>query len=390
MIKKYLLLFLILASFIAPRQAEATWWTFGKAGDIPEISSLFIGNVDIVHLEGDELLLDNSNLDGDMVTIKGFAVKAEAPLAVANISLDGGQTWEDVTIESGGVFIYSFKPEEGKEYKPQFKIMDTAGKESDLRDSPRFTLIYTSINLRQAIDETLHAMIQAYTSKSLSRFSTYLSDSFRGDIFALEEAIESDFRLFDSINIDISIQQVFKAGNEIKVDFDYDWFGNRKADGNLISPERDSTSYIFRQENGGYKLLSMASPIIFGVSDPDIGTGGGGGEPSLAGIWSGTVTETFETEGDGLDDDDITFEFDQLGYITSVTWEGSAINTKSGRISGNVFTAATTSTDTDTGEHDTDTFTGTVSGNTITGTYSGEEIGKPSDNWRGDFTVTKQ
>lgn len=256
---------LTLVLFALSPQAQAKWWIFGKAEDIPEITSLFIGNIDVTYFDADELMLDKSNIEGGMITIKGFAAKGEAPLATAQVSLDDGTTWEDVEIK-GGTFIYQFTPEENKEYKPQFKVMDTAGKESDIRDLPQFVLIYREVDVRQIAEEVKNGIVAAYDSENLSRFMSYISDDFTGDIFALEEAVRSDFEMFDNMNTDVRIQQVTKSGDQINVDFDFDWTGVITATGGFDS-ESGSTSFIFVQEGGTYKVLSMACPIVFGSSE---------------------------------------------------------------------------------------------------------------------------
>ena len=270
-------------------QVQAKWWIFGKAEDIPEITSIFIGTLDITDIDTDELTLDNSNLDGGNIIIKGFAAKGEAPLAMVKVSLDGGQTWEDVNIR-GNTFVYQFAPEENEEYKPRFKVMDTAGKESDVRDLPQFTLIYRAVDVHQIVEEVKQAMVEAYDSEDLSRFMGYISDNFTGDVFALEEAVQSDFDMYNNMNTDVRIQQVSKSGDQVNVEFEFNWTGIETSTG-MLDSESGRTSFIFIQEGGTYKVLSMASPIVFGSSyASEIATSfyGGGyeeeeeGEESLA------------------------------------------------------------------------------------------------------------
>ena len=283
------IIFLGLMFLVCANQAEAKGWLFGDEENLPEITSLFLGGVEITGMGAKELVLDNSNLEAGNVMIRGFVAKAGVPLAMAKISLDGGQAWEEVGIE-GGRFFYQFAPEADREYKPQFKVIDTEGGESDIRDLPRFALIYKPVDLIEVLEQTLQEMIEAYVFKNLPRFSRYISDYFRGDRFALEEAIESDFTRYDNINIDVTVQQVIKSGNEVAVDFEFNWYGIKKSDGSILSPARGSTHYIFQQEEGGYKLLAMASPIIFGISEASqVDTG----EPGSA--VDDTAT-TFQTE----------------------------------------------------------------------------------------------
>lgn len=134
-----------------------------------------------------------------------------------------------------------------------------------------------SLEFRQLIIGTLEEMIKAYSSKDLTRFTEHISDSFQGDIFALEEAVQSDFRTYDDINLDISIEQVSKSEDQARVDFGFEWYGVKKIDGSIVNPSRGRTNYLFVQEAGEYKLLATASPIIFGVteaSEVDTGTQG--------------------------------------------------------------------------------------------------------------------
>ena len=297
------IIFLGLMFLVCANQVEANWWIFGDEENLPEITSLFLGGVDITGMGARELVLDNSNLEAGNVMVKGFAAKGGALLAIAKISLDGGQTWKEVGIE-GGRFFYQFAPEADREYKPQFKVIDTEGEESDIRDLPQFTLIYKPVDLYEVLKQTLQEMIEAYAFKNLPRFSRYISDYFRGDRFALEEAIESDFTKYDNINIDVTVQQVIKSGNEVAVNFEFNWYGIKKSDGSILSPARGSAHYIFQQEEGGYKLLAMASPIIFGVSEASqVDTG----EP-----------------GSAVDDTATTFQDEDTTTTTTTTTESLA------------------------------------------------------------------
>ncbi|MFC1709375.1 hypothetical protein ACFL2J_04890 [Candidatus Omnitrophota bacterium] len=266
MIRKWItVLVLGIILFGHTNNAYARWWVFGKAEDIPEITSLFVGETEVVGRGREDLMLDVSSLEGDELVIKGFAVEAEASLAVAKISLDGGETWEQVKIE-GGSFIYRFKPEEGKLYKPRFKVMDTAGKESEVEDIDEFVLSLGTIDMDAIAKRVSSKMVEAYMAKDLSNFMDYISDSFEGDAFALEDAIQSDFDNYDNVTVDVSVQQVSKSGEKITVDFEFNFQGIRKSDGYVIAPQRGRTTYIFIQEGDTYKLLSMRDPIIFGFS----------------------------------------------------------------------------------------------------------------------------
>ncbi|MCK4810380.1 MAG: hypothetical protein KAS99_05555 [Candidatus Omnitrophica bacterium] len=253
-------------------EAQAKWWIFGKAEDVPEITSIFIGSLEITNISADELILDKSNLEADDIVIKGFAAKGEAPLAMAKISFDGGGTWVDVNIK-GGTFIYRFAIEENEEYRPQFKVIDTAGKESDVRDLPQFTLIYRAVSMQEVVEEVKQAIVDAYVSENLARFMSYVSDSFTGDVFALEEAVQSDFTIYDNMNVDVTIQQVDKSGDRVNADFTYEWSAIETSTGSIVN-DSGRSSFIFVQEQGSYKVLTMACPILFGMSEAsEISTG---------------------------------------------------------------------------------------------------------------------
>ena len=104
---------------------------------------------------------------------------------------------------------------------------------------------------------------------------SYVSDSFAGDIFALEEAIRFDFRNYDTTSLDLTLQQVTKAGDQAKVIIEYNWQGVNKSTGTIIDAQRGTTGYTVRQEGGGYRIIAMDDPIIFGVSRAsDFSTGG--------------------------------------------------------------------------------------------------------------------
>ena len=263
---------LVFLTYINPAQAK--WWIFGKTEDIPEIVNLFVGGVDVTNMESRGLFLDASNLEAGGVVIKGFVAPGEAPAAVVKISLDGGGNWEDINIQQNS-FVHQFEPVEGQEYHLQFKVMDTLGKESDVRDIRPFTLIYRNVSLNEVANEILREAAQAYLNKNLSKFMSFVSDSFTGDIFALENALQSDFRLYDTTSLDLTLQQITKTGDQVKIIIEYNWQGVEKSTGEIIDSERGTTGYTLKQEQGGYHIITMDDPIIFGISRAsDFSTGG--------------------------------------------------------------------------------------------------------------------
>mgnify|MGYP001365210632 CR=1 FL=1 len=109
-------------------------------------------------------------------------------------------------------------------------------------------------------------MLQQYMNENNSGFMQYVSDNFEGDLAALENAIDDDFAFLNNIRILTSIIRISPFRNTFDLDFTYSRTVQSATTGQT-STDSAASSMTFVLTDEGVKLISMAAPLIFGVSN---------------------------------------------------------------------------------------------------------------------------
>ncbi len=128
------------------------------------------------------------------------------------------------------------------------------------------TSLLSTDDIKQAALKTLFDLANAYSQKMRSAFMRLVSDNFRGDLFAFEDALLKDFRNYRDVNLDFIPDTVTVEGTEAEVGFRYNMsVVNDQGTQTLYS---GTSAYEFGLEDGKMKLVRMATPILFGNSLP--------------------------------------------------------------------------------------------------------------------------
>jgi hypothetical protein len=260
----------ILIQLLAISTAMAAWWEFGRREGEPAITEIKINAIDATRLV-ESVVLSRDDLINGAVVVRGRAEVRPGAIGLVEYSVDGGKTWRQATVGDRGMFSFDMKPEVGRSYVFVVRAITTVGRQTDDNEYTYKLSVGTSNSIEE-VRTTFLRMLEAYRSKNRTEFMRYVSDDFQGIVSALDEAISADFRNFDNIRIEPNITRVspFASGFEIYFTFNRQVYATRNA---RLLKDAAASTMMFKREGGGYKLVRLAAPLIFGVSSPtDVAT----------------------------------------------------------------------------------------------------------------------
>jgi len=257
-------LILLLILFLPNISAHAAWWEFGRESSEPYFTSLQFNSLDSARLD-DGIVLSPDDLQSGSIVVRGQAQVGRGDIGLVEISIDEGKKWEAAKLDDRGMFTWEFKPEMGRDYLFQIRAISTTGVSTGAEEND-FHLLVLSINGTAEAKDTFRKMLDAYTHKNRSGFMDFVSNSFEGNISALEDALVDDFRWLDSIAIQANITRVVSNHGVFELYFTYNRQVRSMRSGQFL---KDSAASVvgFRRTAKGMKLVRMSAPLIFGVSD---------------------------------------------------------------------------------------------------------------------------
>ena len=254
----------MLILFLPNISAHAAWWEFGRESSEPYFTSLQFNSLDSARLD-DGIVLSPDDLQSGSIVVRGQAQVGRGDIGLVEISIDEGKKWEAAKLDDRGMFTWEFKPEMGRDYLFQIRAISTTGVSTGAEEND-FHLLVLSINGTAEAKDTFRKMLDAYTHKNRSGFMDFVSNSFEGNISALEDALVDDFRWLDSIAIQANITRVVSNHGVFELYFTYNRQVRSMRSGQFL---KDSAASVvgFRRTAKGMKLVRMSAPLIFGVSD---------------------------------------------------------------------------------------------------------------------------
>ena len=201
----------MLILFLPNISAHAAWWEFGRESSEPYFTSLQFNSLDSARLD-DGIVLSPDDLQSGSIVVRGQAQVGRGDIGLVEISIDEGKKWEAAKLDDRGMFTWEFKPEMGRDYLFQIRAISTTGVSTGAEEND-FHLLVLSINGTAEAKDTFRKMLDAYTHKNRSGFMDFVSNSFEGNISALEDALVDDFRWLDSIAIQANITRVVSLNN---------------------------------------------------------------------------------------------------------------------------------------------------------------------------------
>ncbi len=273
-IKKYMIAVCALVFAMAiffPQTGSAAWWKFGRNEDVPEIDGLKFNSVNAEDVS-ETLLMGKDDLVNGKVIIRGRAELGKGTVGKVEVTTDGGKTWKKAVLGDRGMFTFELTPQPDEEYEFSIKALSTTGKSNDVEDSTFSFMVSSKLNT-DSVKKVFMALLRHYMAENHSRFMELVSPDFEGDHSALDDAITDDFRFFDSIRIEPNITRIIGFDNNFEVYFTFNRQLQAAKTGQLLR-DAAATSVTFTRGGDSFQVLELASPLVFGVSNPsEVATG---------------------------------------------------------------------------------------------------------------------
>lgn len=249
----------------APLAAQAQWWSFGSNSNRPVISELLFNSISALRVDR-QLYMSPDDLQQNKITVRGRTEVGQGKVGRVEASLDNGISWTAIPFSEQGLFAFEFAPEIGRSYPFRIRSLSTTGQVSEEADNA-FEFKLVKDDSRQLARETFEKLLQRYMARDRSGFMQLVSNQFAGDAVALDSALGNDFRFFDSIRIEPVIRQMAASNSRWIIHFSFTRQVRSTKTGQMLKDQAQSAVTLVR-DGEDFKLVELAAPLIFGVSDP--------------------------------------------------------------------------------------------------------------------------
>lgn len=249
----------------APLGAQAQWWSFGSNSNRPVISELLFNSISALRVDR-QLYMSPDDLQQNKITVRGRTEVGQGKVGRVEASLDNGISWTAIPFSEQGLFAFEFAPEIGRSYPFRIRSLSTTGQVSEEADNA-FEFKLVKDDSRQLARETFEKLLQRYMARDRSGFMQLVSNQFAGDAVALDSALGNDFRFFDSIRIEPVIRQMAASNSRWIIHFSFTRQVRSTKTGQMLKDQAQSAVTLVR-DGEDFKLVELAAPLIFGVSDP--------------------------------------------------------------------------------------------------------------------------
>lgn len=245
--------------------ASAQWWRFGSDASQPVFSDLLFNNVSALRVDR-SLQFSLEDLDSKKVVVRGRAEVGQGSIGRVEASLDDGISWTPIPVGERGLFAFELTPEIERPYRFKIRALSTTGQSSDEAEHA-FEFKVVREDNRALAKAAFQQLLERYMARDRSGFMGLVSREFLGNETALDSALGNDFRVFDSIRIEPTIQRMAASDNRWTVYFNFRRQVRSVRSGQMLQ-DQAQTSVTLIRDGDGYKLQELAAPLIFGVSDP--------------------------------------------------------------------------------------------------------------------------
>lgn len=263
--RQFLLGILTVLLLTLTQTAQAQWWRFGADAGQPVFSDLLFNNVSALRVDRN-LQFSPEDLDQRKVAVRGRAEVGQGKIGRIEASLDDGANWTPIPVGERGLFAFEFVPEIEHAYRFKIRALSTTGQSSDEAEHA-FEFKVVREDNRALAKAAFQQLLDRYMARDRSGFMSLVSREFVGNETALDSALGNDFRFFDSIRIEPTIQRMAANDNRWTIYFNFRRQVRSVRSGQMLQ-DQALTSVTLIRDGDGYKLQELAAPLIFGVSDP--------------------------------------------------------------------------------------------------------------------------
>jgi len=181
----------------------------------------------------------------------------------AEITLDGGRTWDEMRPDPGGFSFYAY-PDADETFRPEFMLEFPDG--SMQMHRPLVSVLFRLNKPDEAVLELLASLRERYEAENEIDFLDLISDRFPGRI-EFEEGIRNDFLDYDRIRLFYRLEsRTFNDAYTVAV-WDVYWKKKHEnASGTEFEREGVMTMYM-GLEDGVWRVLAMEDNLIFGAEE---------------------------------------------------------------------------------------------------------------------------
>ena len=255
----------VIAVLALSSPAAGQWWRFGADAGTPFFTDLLFNNIDAINVDRN-LRISADDLDAGSVRVRGRVEADRGVIGRVESSLDGGLNWQEIPFNERGLFAFEFRPDIERDYRFMIRAFSTTGQVSDELDHS-FVFRVVREDTRALARKVFEEIIRLYSARDRARFMSYVSSRFTGNAVALDSALSSDFSLFDSIRITPNIQSMGEFNGKWNIYFSFNRQLRSARTGETFR-DRANTSLTLIREGESYRLYELATPLIFGLSDP--------------------------------------------------------------------------------------------------------------------------
>lgn len=250
--------------FISVLPLQAKWWIFGKGKkEGVNISYMYLNKIPYTDFNGKAVFYSEA-MDKNMVIVNGKIKSGNGSIGSVLISLDNKETWDKANLANDGTFEYYFKLEKDKIYDFALKAIDTTGASNDIA-ATAIKIQLSNEKIQDRVYPFLSKLFAAYEAKNKDNFMAMVSEAFIGkDI--LSSALSQDFFALSQIKFKWFLNSVSqRPDGSIFVSMRYERKVTVSSTGNPLK-DTGFTELALKAEDEELKLLSMKSPLLFGVS----------------------------------------------------------------------------------------------------------------------------
>lgn len=233
----------------------AAW---GAAPDGPSITSAMIGKKELKGTT-EVTIIKNDLIRNREALIVGAADGGGPQVEKVEVSLNGGQTWNDVTGREN--WQYRFVPAPNYTYHLTFRVTNADGAVSDHRTFGITRLTYLPITLSELIQQQVDELARAYMAKDRDRYMGFISRGYQNyprGWQQMRRTIENDFKSLNNIALRFTVNQVFEIEEVIMADIHW-----RLTYAGLPEPKEGYVEVHFDPADA-LKILIQKKDLYFG------------------------------------------------------------------------------------------------------------------------------
>jgi hypothetical protein len=233
---------------------------WGAAPDEPSITMAKIGKKDLMGTDEVTVIKDDLTRERK-VFIVGQAEGGGSPVEKVEVSLNGGQTWQETTGRER--WQYEFFPLPNYTYYLTFRVTNADGASSSPKKFGITRLTYLPITLSELIQQQADELARAYMAKNLERYMGLISRGYQNiprGWYRLRQSIENDFRSLNNIFLRFTVNQVFESEGTIMADIHW-----RLTYAGLLEPKEGYVEIHFDPADQ-LKIIIQRKDLYFGAA----------------------------------------------------------------------------------------------------------------------------